>query len=134
MSYDTVELVKGCLQKLGLDDLATGLLDNGTITIDIDKRPSINISQVENKVTFWATLCPLPEAFHGRDAELDKYQAVNTSHESFAAGQPSIEKTETNIELLADLQPAALKSEDDFGVALELFFNHLVAVDEILNK
>ncbi len=135
MGYNVVAILKECLRDFGREDLIIDALDNhSTITIDIDKRPSINITDHDGVIMFWATVGEYNEYTIGQvSGPLLAYQ-LEASYPQFSVGQPVLCKGDVNLELCASLQPMCFDSKENFSAALEHFFNHMIFIHDILNK
>ncbi|MFD0378696.1 hypothetical protein [Streptomyces sp. NPDC127112] len=138
MNHDVVDLLRGALKDFGREDLINGNLDNqSTITINIDNKPSINITADEedgNTVMLWATLAEYNEATLQHIApDLVKLQ-LDAVYAQFGVGQPALQKSDANLELVAALKPQCLESKENLGAALEHFFNHTAKVQDLLTK
>ncbi len=135
MSYNVVGILKECLRDFGRDDLVVDNLDNhSTITIDIDKRPSINITDQDGTIMLWATVAEYNEYTLGQVSGPLLTWQVEASYPQFSIGQPALCKGEANLELCAALQPSCFDSKENFSAALEHFFNHLVFVHDLLHN
>lgn len=143
MNYNVVELLKGCLHDFKRDDLITDNLDHhSTITIDIEKRPSINITDQDGTVVLWATMTSVDNPHISLEEMLYKVMQASeailelqleASYELFSVGQPALCKGKDKLELCAALQPACFESKEAFGAALESFFNHMVKVHDMIS-
>ncbi len=135
MGYNIVALLKECLRDFGREDLVVDSLDNhSTITIDIDKRPSINITDNNGTIMFWATVLEYNEyTIKQVSGPLLIYQ-LEASYPHFEIAHPALCKGDTNLELCASLKPSCFDSKENFSTALEHFFNHMVFVHDILSK
>jgi len=135
MNIDIVKLVKGCMEQLGCSEMVQGELDaHSPICIGFHAVPDIYVEQQGERVMLWSRL----QAASRNQLEQAAPDLLNyflpRGGESFVCRRSLLSLVDEELILHAVLEERALEEVEPFTQAIEMFFEDLCAVHEMLAR
>lgn len=135
MNINIAQLVKDSMERLGCGERVAGDLDaHSPICIGFHAVPDIHIEQQGERVRLWSRLPEVGEQGMAQAAPDLLAYFLPRGGASFVCRRPLLSMVEGELILHAVLEEQALGDVEPFTLAIEMFFEDVSAVSEILAR